>query len=110
MFGPCFVMFWCPFLFCNHLHELLCVIFSNTIKSVLSGHSKMDKTKILLTNSSLMKVERMLPLCVMWFFLTVPWVGLQCVIVVFPDHTHSPFVFVNKIKIHVCMYLDKNSA
>ena len=26
--------------------------------------------------------------CVLWFFLTVPWVGLQCVIVVFPDHTH----------------------
>ena len=25
---------------------------------------------------------------VMWLFLTVPWVGLQCVIVVFPDHTH----------------------
>ena len=26
---------------------------------------------------------------VMWFFLiTVPWVGLQCVIVVFLEHTH----------------------
>ena len=25
------------------------------------------------------------------FFLTVPWVGLQCVIVVFPDHNHLPF-------------------
>ena len=25
---------------------------------------------------------------VMWLFLTVPWVGLQCVIVVFPDHAH----------------------
>ena len=25
-------------------------------------------------------------------FLTVPWFGLQCVIVVFPDHTHF-FVF-----------------
>ena len=25
---------------------------------------------------------------VLWLFLTVPWVGLQCVIVVFPDHTH----------------------
>ena len=25
---------------------------------------------------------------VQWLFLTVPWVGLQCVIVVFPDHTH----------------------
>ena len=26
---------------------------------------------------------------VMWLFLTVPWVGLQCVIVIFPGHTHS---------------------
>ena len=25
---------------------------------------------------------------VRWLFLTVPWVGLQCVIVVFLDHTH----------------------
>ena len=24
---------------------------------------------------------------VLWFFLTVPWVGLQYVITVFPDHT-----------------------
>ena len=24
----------------------------------------------------------------LWLFLTVPLVGLQCVIVVFPDHTH----------------------
>ena len=28
---------------------------------------------------------------VLWFFLKVPWVGLQCVIVVFPDHTHLHF-------------------
>ena len=28
---------------------------------------------------------------VLWLFLTVPWVGLQWVIVVFPDHTHLPF-------------------
>ena len=25
---------------------------------------------------------------VLWLFLTVRWVGLQCMIVVFPDHTH----------------------
>ena len=25
---------------------------------------------------------------VLWLFFTVPWVGLQCLIVVFPDHTH----------------------
>ena len=24
----------------------------------------------------------------MWRFLVVPWVGLECVIVVSPDHTH----------------------
>ena len=28
---------------------------------------------------------------VLWLFLTVPWVGLQCVIEVFPDHTHLLF-------------------
>ena len=29
----------------------------HTVKPVLSGHSKIDKTKILMTNGSLMKVE-----------------------------------------------------
>ena len=28
---------------------------------------------------------------VLWLILTVPWVGLPCVIVVFPDHTHLLF-------------------
>ena len=28
---------------------------------------------------------------VLWPFLTVPWVDLQCVIVLFPDHTHLRF-------------------
>ena len=27
------------------------------------------------------------------FFLTVPWVGLHCVIVVFANHTHFLFFF-----------------
>ena len=27
----------------------------------------------------------------LWLFLTVPWVGLQCVIVVFLDHTQHTF-------------------
>ena len=29
---------------------------------------------------------------VLWLFLTVPWGCLQCVIVVFPDHTHLLFM------------------
>ena len=28
---------------------------------------------------------------VLWLFLTVPWNGLKCAIVVFPDHTHLLF-------------------
>ena len=33
----------------------------------------------------------MVTINVLWLFLTVRWVGLQCVIVVFPDHTHLLF-------------------
>ena len=29
---------------------------------------------------------------VLWLFLTMPWVGLQYVSVVFPDHTHLLYV------------------
>ena len=32
---------------------------------------------------------------VLWLFLTVTWIGLQRVIVIFPDHTHSlTFLFI----------------
>ena len=33
---------------------------------------------------------------VLWFFLAVPWVGMQCVIVVFPDHTHLRFFITHR--------------
>ena len=29
---------------------------------------------------------------VLWLFLTVPWVSRQCMIMVFPDHTHLLFI------------------
>ena len=38
-------------------HILFTCIIIITVKPVLSGHSKIDKTKILKTNDSLMKVE-----------------------------------------------------
>ena len=31
---------------------------------------------------------------VVWLLLAVPWVCLQFVILVFPDHTHLPFLFI----------------
>ena len=35
---------------------------------------------------------------VLWLFLMMPWVGLQCVIVVFPDHTNLLFFCRSKKK------------
>ena len=36
----------------------------------------------------------------LWLFLTVSWVCLQCVILVFPDHTHLLFsIFRERNKI-----------
>ena len=37
---------------------------------------------------------------VLWLFLTVLWVGLQCVIVVFPDHTHLPYGYSYPVAYH----------
>ena len=33
----------------------------------------------------------------MWLFLTVPWVGMQCVIVVSPGYTHLRFAMYKNI-------------
>ena len=32
---------------------------------------------------------------VLWLFLVMPWVGRQCVIVVFPDHTHLLLEYIS---------------
>ena len=43
-------------------------------------------------------------LSILWLFLTVPWVGLQCVFVVFPDHTHlgnTPFFITEQPKTYL---------
>ena len=41
----------------------LIILNTHTVKPVLSGHSKIDKTKILMTNGSLMKVECIAEFC-----------------------------------------------
>ena len=44
----------------------------------------------------------------MLIFLTLPWVGLQCVNVAFPDHTHLLFYCRKKYAMlnikHICIY------
>ena len=72
---PLFVGVLCLFLLCQALlcaHSSFAIILKRKTKLVallLFSHL------CIVTNNSV------------WLFLTVPWVGLQSVIVVFPDHT-----------------------
>ena len=47
-----------------------------TVKPVLSGHSKIDKTEILMTNGSLMKVKSIAE-CSPWSILQYFWPALS---------------------------------
>ena len=40
------------------------------------------------TDFTVLSYRCIVPINVLWLFHMVPWAGLQCVIVVFPDHTH----------------------
>ena len=76
MYFPLFVGVLCLSLFCYALH---CVHSSFAI--ILKGKRKLVAL-LLLSYRCLLTVN------VLFIFLTVPWIGLQCVIVVFLDHTH----------------------
>ena len=82
MYSPLFVcVFGALFLFLLW-YALLCVLSRVTI---------ILKRKILF----LLSHPCLAILYVMWLFLTVPWVGLQCVIVVFPDRNRFLLDFTN---------------
>ena len=76
MYFPLFEGALCLSLFC---YALLCVHFSFTI--ILKG-KKMLVSVLLLSYRCIVAINDL------WLFLTMPWVGLQCAIVVVPDHTH----------------------
>ena len=50
--------------------------------------SKIINRKIKLVALLLLSYRRIVNINVLWLFLTVPWVGLQYVIVVFPGYIH----------------------
>ena len=70
----CLSLLWCA---------LLCV---------LSSFEIILKRKRELVALLLLSYICLVTVNVLWFYLTVPWAGLQCVIVVYPDHTHFYFV------------------
>ena len=51
-------------------------LIENTVKPVLSGHSKIDKTNILMINGSLMKVKSIAE-CSPWSILQYFWPALS---------------------------------
>ena len=83
MHFPLFVGDLCLYLFC---YALLCVHFSFAI--ILNRKRKL--VALLLLSCRCIVTSN-----VLWLFLAVPWVGLQYVIVVFPDHTHLLFSKAN---------------
>ena len=69
---------------------ITCVLFSLAI--VLKRRGNLLPFFYCLTNVLLLYNNYAL-----WLFLTVLWVDLQCVIMVFPDHTHLLFYTVTII-------------
>ena len=55
---------------------------------VHSSFAVILKRKKKLVALLLLSYRCMVTINVLWLFLTVTWVGLQCLIVIFPDHTH----------------------
>ena len=78
MYFQLFVGVLCLYLLC---YALLCVHSSFAI--ILKKRNLV--ALLFLSYSCIVSIN------VMWLFLMVPCVDLQCVIVVFPDHTHLLF-------------------
>ena len=79
MYFPLFVGVLCLCLFC---YSLLCVHSSFAI--VLKRNRKLFALLIIVLQRCIVTFA----INALWFLFMVEWVGLQCVIVVFPDHTH----------------------
>ena len=75
--------------FCN------CSMFCCTFLYVPSSFAiiLMGKRKLV----ALLSLSSLCLVIVVWLFLAVPWVSLQFVIVVFPDHTHLLLLSGNEI-------------
>ena len=83
MYFTLFVGVLCLSLFC---YALLCVHSSFAI---------ILKRKRRLVALLLLSFRCIVSINFLWLSLTVPWVGLQYLIVVFPDHTNLLFVYVS---------------
>ena len=63
-------------------------LFCYALLCVGSSFAIISKRKRKLVALLLLSYRCIITINVLWFFLKVPWVSLQCVIVVLSDHTH----------------------
>ena len=66
-------------------------LFCHALICARSSFAIIFKRKKKLVTLLLLVYRCIVTISVVWLFLTVPWVGLQCVIGVFPNHTHLLF-------------------
>ena len=64
---------------------LLCILCVHSNFAIILKRKRKPVALLLLSYRCIVTIN------VLWLFLTVPWVGLQCVVVVVPDHTHLLF-------------------
>ena len=68
----------------------------------------MIKAKLL--SVSLLSYRCIVTINVLWLFLMVPWVGLQRVILVFPDHTHLFFLSLTTSELALAVHTKKHGS
>ena len=85
-FCCCWSVVWCASHWLWGLCVCLCFVLHYFVSSLVLQPSWTGRESWLLCFHCLTHV--FFTVNVLWLFLTVPWVGLRCVIMVFPDHTH----------------------
>ena len=84
------LLFNVPFIMCV---GILCLsLFCYAILCVHSSFAITLKRKRKLVASLLLSNRFIVAMNSLWLFLMLPWIGLQWVILVFPDHTHLFFI------------------
>ena len=95
LFFTCSVVLVLLFNILSIVWGVLCLsYFCYVLLCVYSSFAIILKRKRKLFALLLLPYRCIVTVNVLWLFLTVMTVGLRCVIVVFPDHTHL-FLFVN---------------
>ena len=85
------LLIYCLMYFLLFVGVLCLSLFCYALLCVHSSFAIILKRKRKLVAFLLLPYSCIVILNVLWFFVSVPWVGLLCVIVVIPDYTHLLF-------------------